>query len=65
MLNGQHELILFEGLKGTGQSHFLLLIYHLLQKRGAGREWFKKHGIGSRLRESHRPSLIGPTNHAC
>jgi predicted ATPase len=36
-------LFLFEGLKGTGKSHLLLLIYHLLQNREASREWLRKH----------------------
>jgi hypothetical protein len=38
-------LFLFEGLKGTGKSHLLLLIYHLLQNQKAGREWLRKHNI--------------------
>jgi len=42
-------LFLFEGLKGTGKSHFLLLIYHLLQNQAAGREWLRKYNIACRL----------------
>jgi hypothetical protein len=42
-------LFLFEGLKGTGKSHLLLLIYHLLQNREASRLWLRKHKIQCRL----------------
>lgn len=42
-------LFLFEGLKGTGKSHLLLLIYHLFQSRKASEQWLKKHKIQCRL----------------
>ncbi len=42
-------LFLFEGLKGTGKSHLLLLIYHLFQSREASARWLKEHKIQCRL----------------
>lgn len=38
-------LYLFEGYKGSGKSHLLLLIYHLSQNRDLAKEWFSRHGI--------------------
>lgn len=44
-------LFLFEGLKGTGKSHLLLLIYHLLQNRKASGDWLRKHKLQCTLPE--------------
>src|SRR5208283_1491265 len=44
-------LFLFEGLKGTGKSHLLLLIYHLLQNRKASAAWLRKHNLQCTLPE--------------
>ena len=38
-------LFLFEGLKGSGKSHLLLLIYHLLKSPKHGRTWLTRHGL--------------------
>ena len=38
-------LFLFEGLKGSGKSHLLLLIYNLFKYPDIAREWLKQHGI--------------------
>lgn len=32
-------LFLFEGLKGSGKSHLLLLAYHLFLNPGAAQDW--------------------------
>ncbi len=37
-------LFLFEGLKGSGKSHLLVLIYHLLNSRDEGNRWLAQHG---------------------
>ena len=36
-------LFLFEGLKGSGKSHLLLLVYHLLNSLGDGQKWLSNH----------------------
>lgn len=38
-------LFLFEGLKGSGKSHLLLLIYHLFKNFDLIKEWLNSHGI--------------------
>src|ERR1017187_5482363 len=38
-------LFLFEGLKGSGKSHLLVLIYHLLQNPKEGTAWLKQHDL--------------------
>lgn len=38
-------LFLFEGLKGSGKSHLLLLIHHLLQYPEISRDWLSQHGF--------------------
>jgi energy-coupling factor transporter ATP-binding protein EcfA2 len=38
-------LFLFEGLKGSGKSHLLVLIYHLLQNPKEAAPWLKQHGL--------------------
>ncbi len=38
-------LFLFEGLKGSGKSHLLLLIYHLFKNPAQVRPWLKKHHL--------------------
>ncbi|HNQ22499.1 MAG TPA: Ig-like domain-containing protein [Phycisphaerae bacterium] len=45
-------LFLFEGLKGSGKSHLLVLIYHLLKHSSDGGRWLSRHGL----------SLSSPTN---
>ena len=47
-------LFLFEGLKGSGKSHLLVLIYHLLKNPAEGARWLSQHGL----------SLAPPTNTA-
>lgn len=42
-------LFLFEGLKGSGKSHLLLLIYHLLSSPSPARVWLTRHEITCRL----------------
>jgi hypothetical protein len=42
-------LFLFEGLKGSGKSHLLLLIYHLMSAPSSGSAWLTRHGITCRL----------------
>ncbi len=42
-------LFLFEGLKGTGKSHLLLLIYHLFNSRTEASKWLARHGLQCRL----------------
>ncbi len=44
-------LFLFEGLKGTGKSHLLLLIYHLFKSTKEARGWLEQHGLSCRLPE--------------
>jgi len=45
-------LFLFEGLKGVGKSHLLLLIYHLFKSPKEARSWLDRHGLTCRLPES-------------
>ncbi|GFP27623.1 hypothetical protein HKBW3S43_01270 [Candidatus Hakubella thermalkaliphila] len=36
-------LFLFEGLKGSGKSHLLLLVYHLFENPEEGKQWLDAH----------------------
>lgn len=45
-------LFLFEGLKGSGKSHLLLLVYHLLKSRPEANLWLKKHGLTCEVPDS-------------
>jgi len=36
---------IFEGLKGSGKSHMLLLVYHLFKNNKAAQDWLKKHSL--------------------
>lgn len=38
-------LFLFEGFKGSGKSHLLLLIYHLFKNRKEGQKWLSENNI--------------------
>ena len=38
-------LFLFEGLKGSGKSHLLVLMYHLLKHPDKGAQWLSQHGL--------------------
>jgi len=38
-------LFLFEGLKGSGKSHLLVLVYHLFVNRAAGQTWLDRHQL--------------------
>jgi hypothetical protein len=38
-------LFLFEGLKGSGKSHLLVLVYHLFANRAAGQAWLDRHEL--------------------
>jgi len=38
-------LFLLEGLKGSGKSHVLLLVYHLLQSRDEAETWLARHHL--------------------
>ena len=38
-------LYLFEGYKGSGKSHLLLLVYHLLKNPAAAKEWLGRHNL--------------------
>lgn len=42
---GVPGLFLMEGLKGSGKSHMLLLVYHLLKSQDAARSWLNRHGL--------------------
>jgi len=42
-------LFLLEGLKGSGKSHVLLLVYHLLQSRDEAETWLARHHLTCRL----------------
>ena len=42
-------LFLFEGLKGSGKSHLLLLAYHLFRNGEAARPWLARHGLNCTL----------------
>ena len=44
-------LYLFEGLKGCGKSHLLLLLFHLFKHPREGRGWLDQHHIECRLPE--------------
>src|SRR3990172_4570705 len=44
-------LFLFEGLKGVGKSHLLLLIYHLFKSQKEAKAWLDRHGLTCRLPE--------------
>ncbi len=49
--NSTAGLFLFEGLKGSGKSHLLLLIYNLFQYPQVGWEWLKKNGLPYKIPE--------------
>ena len=38
-------LFLLEGLKGSGKSHLLVLVYHLFQSKGPAQKWLSRHGL--------------------
>lgn len=38
-------LFLFEGLKGSGKSHLLVLVYHLFVSRAAGQAWLDRYQL--------------------
>lgn len=38
-------LYLFEGYKGSGKSHLLLLIHHLAQNKELAKRWLAQHGL--------------------
>lgn len=38
-------LFLYEGLKGSGKSHLLLLAYHLFNSPAAAQKWLSRHGL--------------------
>jgi hypothetical protein len=42
-------LYLFEGLKGSGKSHLLVLVYHLFKASGAAKDWLRRHGLACNL----------------
>jgi hypothetical protein len=42
-------LFLFEGLKGSGKSHLLLLIYHLVSSPASAQKWLAKHELTCHL----------------
>lgn len=44
-------LFLFEGLKGSGKSHLLLLIYNLFKHREATASWLADNGLKCRIPE--------------
>lgn len=48
-------LFLFEGLKGSGKSHLLLLVYHLIKNPREARKWLERHGLTCRLPEGIVP----------
>ncbi len=48
-------LFLFEGLKGSGKSHLLILIYHLFKSPKEARTWLDRHGLTCRLPEGITP----------
>ncbi len=47
--HGTPGLFLFEGLKGSGKSHLLLLVYHLFEHRDEAEVWLASHGLTCRL----------------
>ncbi len=48
-------LFLFEGLKGSGKSHLLLLVYHLFKHPKEARRWLDRHGLTCRIPEGIIP----------
>ena len=42
---GSSGLFLFEGLKGSGKSHLLLLIYHLFNNQLIAQNWLNENGL--------------------
>ncbi len=42
-------LFLFEGLKGSGKSHLLLMIYHLFKHFHIAEKWLKVNGLSCKL----------------
>lgn len=52
---GGPGLFLFEGLKGSGKSHLLLLVYHLFKSPNEARRWLDRHGLKCRLPEKITP----------
>lgn len=52
---GAPGLFLFEGLKGSGKSHLLLLVYHLFKSPNEARGWLNRHGLRCRLPENITP----------
>jgi len=44
-------LYLFEGYKGSGKSHLLLMIYHLARNWEVAQEWLSRHGLKCDLPE--------------
>ena len=38
-------LVLLEGLKGSGKSHLLLLVYHLIKNTAAAAAWLQRHSL--------------------
>lgn len=42
-------LFLFEGLKGSGKSHLLLLAYHLFKNPKESQRWLKQHSLACAL----------------
>lgn len=43
------SLFLFEGFKGSGKSHLLVLMYHLLKHPVAGAHWLSEHGLSLKV----------------
>jgi len=42
-------LFLFEGLKGSGKSHLLLMIYHLFKNHRIAQTWLKENGLSCKI----------------
>jgi len=42
-------LFLFEGLKGSGKSHLLLMIYHLFKNHRIALEWLNENGLSCKI----------------
>ena len=42
-------LFLFEGLKGSGKSHLLLMIYHLFKNHQIALEWLNENGLSCKI----------------
>ena len=47
--SGTPGLFLFEGFRGSGKSHLLLLIYHLLNSPEEAKKWLGKHKLECEL----------------